>query len=282
MTTVITALDKWLEAHPYLKEAARFQQTIEDILSSSDIPSLPVPQWEDSSDGFEAGLPLLNNRALSEQVMEQAEDYLELLVSGLTQADCPEEVHRDCVTLDKEMKRSTDTSYGIIKQVAEGAEVSLEIPTPFSPGLAKFLGWRAMERVVRPWREALESWLTNAVWSQAYCPLCGEKPAMAQLVRTQKGRQRFLSCGCCRTKWGYMRTACAFCGSSDQSKLEIFELDQEKDFRLDVCHECNGYIKTYINEGDEDLMLADWSTLHLDVLAAGQGLKRCAHSLYEA
>ena len=183
--------------------------------------------------------------------------------------------------LDEEIKRLPDTAIAVIKQVASGAEVSLEIPTPFSSGLARFLGWRAMERVVRPWRESLALWLADAGWSQAYCPLCGEQPAMAQLVRTQKGRERFLSCGCCGTRWRYLRIACAFCGNNDQDKLEILELEQEEDFRLDVCRECNGYLKTYINEGNESLMLADWSTLHLDVIAAEQGLQRRAHSLYE-
>ncbi len=281
MTTVTSVLDTWLVTHPYLKDVARFQQTVENILGSADFPALPVPQWENCTDGFSKGIPLLSNRALSEAVMGQAEDVLALLVSGLSYADCPVEVRRDCAVLDEEIKRLPDTAIAVIKQVASGAEVSLEIPTPFSSGLARFLGWRAMERVARPWRESLELWLADASWSEAYCPLCGEQPAMAQLVRTQKGRERFLSCGCCGTRWSYMRIACAFCGNTEQDKLEILELEQEEDFRLDVCRECNGYLKTYINEGEESLMLADWSTLHLDVIAAEQGLQRRAHSLYE-
>ncbi len=58
-------------------------------------------------------------------------------------------------------------------------------------------------------------------------------------------------------------------------------LPQEENFRIDVCRECNGYIKTYLSEGDEDILLADWSTLHLDVIASQQGLQRRANSLYE-
>jgi FdhE protein len=104
---------------------------------------------------------------------------------------------------------------------------------------------------------------------------------MAQLRRTGKGRERYLSCGCCGTRWNYQRTGCPFCGNPDQDKLEILELEEEKDFRIDVCHSCNGYLKTYTREGDEDLLLADWSTLHLDVLARQQGLQRRSNSLYE-
>jgi FdhE protein len=281
MTTITSVYDKWLEAHPYLKDAARFQQTVEDILSSADLSPLQVPQWESCADSFKTGIPLLGNRALNEAVMGHAEDLLALLVSRLSQADCPEEVRRDCAVLDEEIRRLPDTAIGIIKQVAEGVEVSLEIPGKFSPGTAHFLGWRSIECATRPWRESLSLWLEGVTWSQPYCPLCGEKPSMAQLVRTGKGRERFLSCGCCGTRWRYLRLACAFCGNNEQDKLDILELEQEENFRIDVCRECNGYIKTYLNEGDESLMLADWSTLHLDVIALEQGLKSGAHSLYE-
>lgn len=281
MTTAVSTLDTWLAAHPWLKDTARFQQTVEEILQNSGATFLQVPAWDNSADGFKDGLPLLNNRALSEAVMGQAEDLFALLVLKLSQADCPEQVRNDCAVLNEEIQRLPDTAIAIIKQVAKGERVSLEIPKPFSSGLARFLGWRAIEYAVRPWRESLEQWLVNAGWGQAYCPLCGEKPAMAQLVRTQKGRERFLSCGCCGTRWSYVRVACAFCGTHDQEKMEILELEKEEQFRIDVCRECNAYIKTYLNEGDEGLMLADWSTLHLDVLAAEQGLERRAQSLYE-
>jgi len=40
-------------------------------------------------------------------------------------------------------------------------------------------------------------------------------------------------------------------------------------------------VKTYTAEGDEELFLADWPTLHLDLLARGRGLRRLGTSLYE-
>jgi FdhE protein len=58
-------------------------------------------------------------------------------------------------------------------------------------------------------------------------------------------------------------------------------MPREESFRIDHCNECNGYIKTYLAEGDEELFLADWSTLHLDVIARQQGFERKANSLYE-
>jgi FdhE protein len=44
---------------------------------------------------------------------------------------------------------------------------------------------------------------------------------------------------------------------------------------------CRGYLKTYIGGGSEALLLADWTSLHLDLIAQDRGLKRLAASLYE-
>jgi FdhE protein len=51
--------------------------------------------------------------------------------------------------------------------------------------------------------------------------------------------------------------------------------------RLDVCHACRGYVKTYVGDGGERVLLADWSSLHLDVLARDRGLERRGESLYD-
>jgi len=41
------------------------------------------------------------------------------------------------------------------------------------------------------------------------------------------------------------------------------------------------YLKTYDGEGSATVLLADWTSLHLDLLARDRGLKRMAASLYE-
>lgn len=40
-------------------------------------------------------------------------------------------------------------------------------------------------------------------------------------------------------------------------------------------------MKTYDGQGNESLLLADWTSLHLDLLAHRSGLKRQAMSLYD-
>ena len=51
--------------------------------------------------------------------------------------------------------------------------------------------------------------------------------------------------------------------------------------RIDSCESCQGYLKTYLGQGEERVFLADWTTLHLDVLARERGLKRVGMSLYD-
>lgn len=114
-----------------------------------------------------------------------------------------------------------------------------------------------------------------------YCPTCGALPAMAQLVGTDPGRLRLLSCGRCTTRWRYRRTACPFCQSQDDQGLAVVAIEGEAGLRIDYCEVCLGYLKTYNGEGNEGLLLADWTSLHLDILARDRGLKRLAASLYE-
>src|SRR5262249_30432905 len=56
-------------------------------------------------------------------------------------------------------------------------------------------------------------------WLRRYCPTCGSLPAVARLVGIDPVRVRFLSCGCCATRWRYRRTGCPFCENEDEHRL---------------------------------------------------------------
>jgi len=144
----------------------------------------------------------------------------------------------------------------------------------------RYLGWTAVARFLRPLVVAFDAWRDEDRWLPRYCPTCGSLPAMAQLVGADHGRKRLLSCGCCSTRWVFTRTGCPFCGT-DAQRLASVAIDGEPGLRIDHCESCRGYLKTYDGEGDEPLMLADWSSLHLDVIAHDRGLKRLAASLYD-
>src|SRR4029077_13742544 len=100
------------------------------------------------------------------------------------------------------------------------------------------------------------------------------------LVGADPGRQRLLACGCCGTRWQYKRTGCPFC-EGDSQRLSALAVGEEAGLRIDYCESCGGYLKTYDGQGDEALLLSDWTSLHLDLIAHDRGLKRLAASLYD-
>ena len=147
--------------------------------------------------------------------------------------------------------------------------------------LLRYLGWSVMARYLRPVTDAFRIWRDEERWLRNYCPTCGSPPAMAQLVGVDEGRQRLLFCGCCRTRWRYKRTGCPFCENEDDRRLAVVTVEGEGGLRIDYCESCKGYLKTYDGEGSETVLLADWTSIHLDVIACDRGLKRLAASLYD-
>ena len=104
---------------------------------------------------------------------------------------------------------------------------------------------------------------------------------MAQLVGSDPGRLRLLSCGCCGTRWRFSRVGCPFCQNANDHRLSALTIEGEKYLRIDYCQSCQAYLKTYDGVGSETLLLADWTSLHLDIIARDRGLKRLTTSLYE-
>jgi len=72
-----------------------------------------------------------------------------------------------------------------------------------------------------------------------------------------------------------------FCESPGDHRLSALAIEGEKHLRIDYSQSYRAYLKTYDGEGSETFFLADWTSLHLDVIARDRGLKRLANSLYE-
>jgi FdhE protein len=140
----------------------------------------------------------------------------------------------------------------------------------------------ALRRVLAPIAEELAR-LRGDRWTRGCCPTCGAQPSMAQLVAAGDTRHRHLACGRCATRWRWRRVACPHCANEDADRLAALEAETDSGgapLRLDWCEACKGYVKTYAGEGDEALLLSDWSTLHLDAVAAARGLRRAGASLW--
>jgi FdhE protein len=200
------------------------------------------------------------------------------LVERLASGASPEWLVAGSQALDADLRRAPNVSRRIVDFLLEPQDDETLAP-PF-PGLLRYLAWTAMARFLRPVVIAFDGWRDEDRWLRRYCPTCGSLPAMAQLVGADPGRKRLLSCGCCGTRWQFKRTGCPFC-ESDAQRLASLTIEGERGLRIDHCESCGGYLKTYDGQGSESLLLSDWSSLHLDLIAHDRGLKRLASSLYE-
>ena len=75
------------------------------------------------------------------------------------------------------------------------------------------------------------------------------------------------------------RTGCPF-WNRDDHRLAALDVEGEGGLRLDYCEVCRGYLKPTTAPA-ASVSLADWTSLHLDVLARDRGLERRAASLYD-
>ena len=166
---------------------------------------------------------------------------------------------------------------GPAERAMDAIAAQLESP---DEGLLRYASWAVLSASLRPLSGAFAQWRDEDRWMRKYCPTCGSLPAMAQLAGVDPGRMRFLSCGGCATRWRFGRTACPFC-ETESPKLTSLTIEGEAGLRIDYCESCRAYVKTYNGHGDEAVLLADWTSLHLDVLARDRGLIRKAASLYD-
>ena len=266
--------DLWVEAHSYLRPVADLSAQVDRAAAGIDVPDARIPDWEDYRTDFLAGVPLLSSAGGAidlEPGGRMAAALLERLASGLSPGNLAVEAR----ALETELRREPRASSRIVDFLLGGDTL-----TPEFAGLLRYLSWTAMARFLRPVVNAFDGWRDEERWLRRYCPTCGSLPAMAQLVGADPGRRRLLSCGCCGTRWQFQRTGCPFC-ETDAQRLASVSIEGEPALRIDHCESCRGYLKTYDGQGDEALLLSDWSSLHLDLIAHDRGLKRLAASLYE-
>jgi FdhE protein len=267
--------DAWLANHPYLQPVADLQALVESAATELPIHSARIPPWDDYRNEFHAGVPLLKSSTASIDLGD-AEECVLTLIDTLASKGLPATFAEQCRILSVELHGDSETR----RVTTSGLLEADSVPTT-QPGLLRYLGWTVLGRYLGPVVEAFSRWRNEERWLRNYCPTCGGPPAMAQLIGTDPGRLRLLACGCCSTRWRYRRTGCPFCEPSDDHRLAVVAVDGEGGLRIDYCETCKGYLKTYNGEGSEGVLLGDWTSLHLDVIARERGLKRLAASLYE-
>jgi len=267
--------DAWLARHPYLQPVADLHALIHAAAREISTPSALIPRWDDYIDDFHAGVPLLHSARVAID-LGQAERMVSSVVERLASRRLPGKLADECEAVAAQLQCDPGSPRRAVAWL-----LGEDLFSPTHPGLLYYLGWTALARYLSPVVGAFSHWRDEERWLRSYCPTCGGTPAMAQLVGVDPGRLRLLSCGRCTTRWRYRRTGCPFCQSAEDHRLAVLAIEGEGGLRIDYCEACGGYLKTYNGEGNEGWLLADWTSLHLDILARDRGLKRLAASLYE-
>lgn len=267
--------DAWLTTHPYLRSVAEMQESVERAADILPAPEIDLPNWDNYSADFLAGVPLLYSPCYKLDIQAAAR-MIESLTKALASERLPGNFAVEIRALSSELSQySSDPRQAIMWLLGKGTIA------PDRCGLLRFLGWTALRRYLQPLLEAFRNWRPEERWLRSYCPTCGSPPAMAQLIGVDPGRLRYFSCGYCGTCWRYRRTGCPFCKIEDDHRLASMAIEGEGGLRIDYCQSCGSYLKTYDGVGNETVLLADWTSLHLDVLARDRGWRRLATSLYE-
>ena len=268
--------DGWVAAHEYLRPVAQLRALVDRAaaeLESGTRSAAAAPSRDEYREEFLAGVPLLH----SERVvldLEPAGEMTAALAGAVAAQSPPGRVRDEAASLDAALRSQP----GAPRRIA-GWLLGDDSWSPPSPGLLRYLGWTAAARFLRPVVAAFERSGEDERWGRGYCPTCGAPPAMAHLTEADASRARRMCCGLCDTRWQYPRTKCPFC-EADAQKLSVVAVEGEAGLRIDYCPSCRGYLKTYAGKGDEAILLSDWSSLHLDLVARDRGFERLAASLY--
>ncbi|MHB8170997.1 MAG: formate dehydrogenase accessory protein FdhE [Thermincolia bacterium] len=115
------------------------------------------------------------------------------------------------------------------------------------------------------------------LWRENFCPVCGWGAALA--INSGEDNRRQLQCAMCDTEWSFKNLECPHCLNEDHETLQYLTVEDDEIYRVNVCDKCKGYIKS-VNKGKlvklESSFLTDVKTLHLDLLAQGEGYRKGA------
>jgi FdhE protein len=117
-----------------------------------------------------------------------------------------------------------------------GASLGIEV------AVLSFILYNSIKPSVHVFSRSLSGFLdTEAECESGCCPVCGSMPELS--VFGENGK-RSLVCGFCGHQWPSKRVFCVFCGNADHETLRYYQIDNEEEYRVDVCEKCKRYIKT--------------------------------------
>jgi len=137
-----------------------------------------------------------------------------------------------------------------------------------------FMAYNSMKPSLMLCAEQLAAYLADRKeWQKGYCPICGSYPGISNLDHDGK---RYLHCSFCWHGWPVTRIFCVYCDNADRKSIHYFYSDAEKGYRVDVCDQCQRYMKTVDTRETQHVIYAPLeqvSTLHLDFKAQEMGFE---------
>jgi FdhE protein len=268
LASAFDELDKLARARPTLASSCQALQAIlPELFGESPGAQAPLPLLESARSKLAEGIPLLRDVPL---IID--EDALRRRALAV----CAAVDQKDAETLTDELCKKTWAPAALLKEVLAGRPETVSAQAE-SLGLdaellATVLRLAALPALA-PIASAAAEVRHGIAWDHGYCPTCGSWPLLAESRGLEQ--MRFLRCGWCACAWEGSRLRCAFCGNQDHRTLGYFHVEGEEDrMRAATCDECRGYVKvvaTLFALAAPQLLVADLSTLHMDLVAAERG-----------
>jgi hypothetical protein len=89
--------------------------------------------------------------------------------------------------------------------------------------------------------EAVQQRPELAIWTHAYCALCGGEPDFAVITPVA---ERHLICGRCMLRWKFAPLACPYCHNDQRDRITSFATADGR-YRVYACEVCRRYLKAY-------------------------------------
>lgn len=270
-------LEAHLDAHPFLKETAALYTGLPAAVQATVTP-MEFPAIEECRALVKDGVPLLQHEALQQAAAEKAAASLPDVLKALHDIEAPAKLLEAVKDLaewtEAASVKKRQKAFCLLLQQKDEAVAAFAKEEKLHIAALRLIGWAIVDALVPASLKSEKVW-TDFGWKENFCPVCGRQPVMAQLKKENEaqGAERYLVCGGCHTMWHFLRIGCVYCGNKNTKKLRQLVPD-EGSVRIDVCDKCKSYIKTYVGHGKEAVLLEDWATLHLDLLAEGKGLSK--------
>ena len=223
----------------------------------------------------EEGFPLVDKKDLKLDIASASALFKKLC--GRLKEN--ERVSRDVDRINEALERGELALEELFeKAVAEDHKYMADMSSRLNlrEGLLLFLAENSLQPIYEAYGEQLKDHVDQERWWKSYCPICGSKPVMAELIGSE--RKRFLICSCCGYEWRFTRIKCPFCDNEERRKFKYFFTEEKgKAYRVETCQKCKKYIKTVdTNEVDGEVvpLVEDVGTLYLDALARKEGYTR--------